>query len=287
MIEEDIKYIRDRGFIGLQSEMCYDFATHGPNYYLAAKMLWDTELTRDEIMADYYRAGFGPAADDVAEYYDIFERRLASLGADARGASSTNTNNLAAQFDAETVAAARAALDRAYTRTDDPEIVTRLDFVRIGLEYTDSTARLVGLLKKLNGSGMAFSRLEPELIDPTPERKQVMDWVMEAKALHDRRWEVIESQGQLPALHRAALDYFEGRSGWGNSLQARYDILADEAGRFQELPLAWRFAVEGEEQGEAANWQATDLDDSGWELIDTNRPWEKQGREGFDGIRAG
>ncbi len=284
MIEEDIKYIRDRGFIGLQSEMCYDFATHGPNYYVAAKLLWDTDLTREEILADYYRAGFGPAADDVAEYFDIFERRLASLGADACGAGSSNVNSLAAQFDADTVAAARAALDRAYTRTDDAIFTARLDFFRSGLEYTDATARLVGLLKKLNGAGMAFSRLDPDMTTPPPDRKQVMDWVMQAKALHDRRWEIIESQGQLPALHRAALDYFEGRCHWGDGLQARYDILADEAGRFQELPLAWRFAVEGQGQGEAAGWQATDFDDSGWHLINTNQPWEKQGHEGFDGV---
>ncbi|MCD6362034.1 MAG: DUF4838 domain-containing protein [Armatimonadetes bacterium] len=284
MIEEDIKYIRDRGFIGLQSEMCRDFATHGPNYYLAAKLLWDTDRTREEILDDYYRAGFGPAADDVAEYFDIFERRLASLGADARGAGSSNVNNLPMQFDPDTVAAARAALERAYTRTDDPTITARLDFIRIGLEYTDTTARLIELLRKLNGAGMSFSRLEPEITTPPPDRRQVVDWVLQAKALNDRRWEIIESQGKLPALHRPALDYFEERTHWGANLQARYEILADEAGRFQELPLAWRFAIEGEGDGEAAGWHLPDFDDSGWGTINTNQPWEKQGHEGFNGV---
>gem|GEM_PF-2332759 len=284
MIEEDIKYIRDRGFVGLQSEMCYDFATHGPNYYVAAKMLWDTDSTRDQILADYYRSGFGPAANDVAEYFDIFERRLASLGAAACGSGSSNVDNLAMQFDEDTVAAARAALDQAYTRVDDDIITARLDFIRIGLEYTDATARLIGLLKKLNGAGMAFARLDPQMTTPPPNRRQVLSWLLEAKTLHDRRWETIESQGKLPALHRAALDYSESKNRWGKTLQAHYDMLADETGRFQELPLSWRFAVEDTDQGEAAGWHKVDHDDATWDSIDTNRPWEKQGHEGLDGV---
>ncbi|MFW5869130.1 MAG: DUF4838 domain-containing protein, partial [Armatimonadota bacterium] len=148
-IEEEIAYLEDHGFIGMNSEMSRNFATHAPNYYLAARMLWDTSLTREEVLADFYESGFGPAADDVAEYFDIFERRLEELGAAAAGAGSRNIMDVPDQFDAQTRAEARAALERAYAKTDDPTITARLDFVRIGLDYADITCETMRLLEKI------------------------------------------------------------------------------------------------------------------------------------------
>lgn len=284
LIEQEVGYLKQRGFIGLNSEMCDDFSTHGPNYYLAARLIWDTSLTREEVLGDYYRAGFGPAAADVAEYYDIFERRLEELGPEATGSGSANRAKLPMQFSPETIAAARAALDRAYARTDDPTIRARLDFVKLGLEYTDVTTQLMRLAGQLNSAGMSLGIVESVPLEQQPTEQEFMAWLREALALHERRWQIIDGQGDLPALHRPALQEAENQGRWGERIRERLAIVADEAGRYFDLPLQWRFAIEGEGQGEAAGWQREDFDDSGWALIGTSVPWERQGYEGFDGV---
>lgn len=132
----------------------------------------------------------------------------------------------------------RAALERAYTRTNDPAILVRLDFVRIGLQCTDAAAHLVGVLKKLNGAGMAFSHLNPELTVPAPDRNQVMDWVIRAKSLHERAWQTIDSQGRLPALHRPALEFFEQSARWGETIEGVHSVSATV---FVHRPGTWWF----------------------------------------------
>ena len=283
-IEQEVAYLKDRGFIGLNSEMCRDFSTHGPNYYLAARMIWDTSLTRDEVLGDYYRAGFGPAADDVAEYYDIFEQRLADLGADAAGTGSRNIGRLPEQFDQPTVDRARVALERAYTRTDDPTIRERLDFVKIGLDYTDVTCRLMRVCSNLNAAGMSLGIVRATELDELPTEQEFIGWLNEAQRLNERRWEIINGQGELPALHTPALEEQENRGRWGENITNRLAILQDEAGRYFQLPLHWQFAIEGEGDGEAVGWQQPDFDDGDWETLATNRVWEDQGHEDFDGV---
>ncbi len=284
LIEQEVAYLKDRGFIGLDSEMCDNFSTHGPNYYLAARMIWDTSLTREEVLSDYYRAGFGPAADDVAEYYDIFETRLEQLGPDATGSGNANRAKLPMQFDPETLARARAALERAYTRTDDRTIHARLDFVKIGLEYTEVTTELMRIAGRLNSSGMSLGIVESVPIDRQPSEEELIAWLKEALALHERRWALIDGQGDLPALHRPALLEAEEQGRWGEGIAERLTVVADEAGRFFELPLQWHFQVEGEGQGEATGWHLPEFDHDAWPLIGTSVPWERQGYEGFDGV---
>ena len=284
LIEEDIKYLKARGFIGMNSEMCRDFATHGPNYYLAARLLWDTRRTRREILDDYYRSGFGPAAGDVAEYFDVFERRLASLGRVASGTGSRNINSLAGQFDASTIASARRALDRAYAKTADPTLRARLDFVRMGWDYTDVTSRLLALGHGLNAAGMSLSPLDPAVRERTPSKREFMAMLKEAKRLNDRRWLIIRGQGDLPVVHTPALEFAEKRYRWTEQLNTRCDILANESGRYHLLPLRWRFHVEKAGDGETRGWHRADFDGSKWRTLKTNQIWEKQGLKGFDGV---
>lgn len=284
LIEQEVAYLKEHGFIGLNSEMSDNFSTHGPNYYLAARMIWDTSLTREEVLGDYFRAGFGPAAEDVAEYYDIYERRLEELGPEATGSGSSNRAKLPMQFDPETLARARAALQRAYAKTDDPTITARLDFVRIGLEYTEVTTELMRIAGKLNSAGMSLGIVQSVELEAQPTEEEFAAWLKEALALHERRWEIIESQGDLPALHRPALEEAENQGRWGERIRERLTIVRDEAGRYFDLPLEWRFAIEEEGEGEAAGWHRAEFDDSEWGMIGTSVPWERQGYEGFDGV---
>ncbi|MCK5844760.1 MAG: DUF4838 domain-containing protein [Victivallales bacterium] len=285
LIDEDIKYLEKHNFLGVNSECCLNFSTCGVNYYLATRLLWNPELTRDEILDDYYTAGFGPAAADVAEYFDIFERRLASLGAYAAGSGNANIDHLDVEFDPETLLCAKKNLDAAYAKTIDPTIKKRLDFIKIGYDYTETTSKLITLLKKLKATGMTFSRLSSAKLDKEPSREEIIAMLDEAIALHNKRWRIIDSQGALPALHIPELKHAAAHDRWGKELLSRYKLIfAGVAGKLLKLPLEWRFKVEKPEDGVAKGWQKPDFQDKDWELLKTNMPWEKQGHPALDGV---
>ena len=48
----------------MKGESAKNFATQGPNYYLASHMMWNPEIDADKVMDRFYKA-FGPAADDI------------------------------------------------------------------------------------------------------------------------------------------------------------------------------------------------------------------------------
>ena len=284
-IDEDINFIKDHNFIGVHSEATLNFATGGVNYYFVAKKLWNPNLTRAEILDDYYKSGFGPAAADVAEYFDIFERRLATLGAYAAGSGSANVDHLDVEFDLKTIAKAKKSLDRAYAKTDDKEIRKRLDFVKFGYDYTVTTSRLIGLLKILNATGMSFSRLSMAKLEKELDSREISAILKEALNLHIRRWKLIDSQGTKPGVHVQHLRYQKSRDHWGELLANRLRLMtAAESGKALELPLKWRFKIEAPTPGAIPDWHKIDYPDGNWTLIDTNRVWERQGYQNFDGV---
>lgn len=46
----------------------------------------------------------------------------------------------------------------------------------------------------------------------------------------------------------------------------------------------WSFRLDPKDEGAAAGWMAPDLDETGWETINTGDNWEPQGHSGYDGI---
>jgi hypothetical protein len=53
----------------------HQWANNGLNYWMLAKLLWDPAANVDDLLDDYCRAGFGPAAERVKEYFLAVERR--------------------------------------------------------------------------------------------------------------------------------------------------------------------------------------------------------------------
>ena len=49
------------------------------------------------------------------------------------------------------------------------------------------------------------------------------------------------------------------------------------------LPLEWKFSTDPDQSGEERGFTRPDYDDSAWETIRTDRPWEEQGHPGYNG----
>lgn len=71
---EDFKWLANHNWMGIFIDTNHeDWATCGPQYYLMALMAWDPNRDGHVIMDDYYRRGFGPAAEEVKEYFNCVQ----------------------------------------------------------------------------------------------------------------------------------------------------------------------------------------------------------------------
>ncbi len=149
--------------IDIDTMMTNSWASHGPQYYLAAAMVWTPHADYRVIMDDYYKRAFGPAAEPIREYYQLFEnlydylgvyyprwspqRHLGSLYRELRippnepGDTEKHLGIPAAELKKENARPiedrAAALLDEARRKAQgaDPVYLKRIEFVAVGLAF--------------------------------------------------------------------------------------------------------------------------------------------------------
>ncbi len=153
-LANDIKHLYQTGMIGTDIDTFgQDWATLGLNYYMVPKLLWDPAADPEEIILDYCRTGFGPAASAVREYFaeveKISARAAQEVSARAKANAMADADNddpakgklhwgaFVAAYTQENFVHLNAILDRAQQAAQtDETIVKRVDFLRAGLKFT-------------------------------------------------------------------------------------------------------------------------------------------------------
>lgn len=132
---EDFRYLANHSMMGTDFDSCcHNWATQGLNYYVVARLHWNPEQNVDAIVDDYCKSGFGPAAKSVRRYFDRLELLLDDAAAKDKKPVSV--------FTPEALAGLRKDLEQA--RKDagsDAVIVKRIDFLEVGLRWTEIEAR--------------------------------------------------------------------------------------------------------------------------------------------------
>ena len=147
-LAEDVRYMARNSLIGTDFDSCaHNWATQGLNYYVLARLLWDADRDVDELIDDYCRAGFGPAASDVKAYL----MRIEALSNEI----ATKGGAITAPYTPEAIAELRSFLDSAHNKTTgDPAALRRIRFLRFGLDFTDLQAASYRLLDETNAKGL-------------------------------------------------------------------------------------------------------------------------------------
>lgn len=127
---EDFRKLSNSGMMGTDFDACcHNWATQGLNYYVVARLHWNPEQKVDDLVDDYCRAGFGPAAPAVRRYFDRLEAVMNEAAAKKLKAS--------AAFTPEAIAGQRMELDAARKEAaSDAVVARRLDFLELGLRWT-------------------------------------------------------------------------------------------------------------------------------------------------------
>ena len=74
LIKDSVSSFRDMGVRHYQTQAGSGFATNGLNLWILAKVLWDPSVDVDQALTLYCRKAFGPAADAMCRYYNLFRQ---------------------------------------------------------------------------------------------------------------------------------------------------------------------------------------------------------------------
>ncbi len=137
---ENFQFLAECDIIGIYVDNVWEhWATQGPLYYVLAQLTWDPSKDGHAVLEDYYRRGFGPAADEIKSYWKLMEEtRNAFVDASGSWRVRNHYDELPEFYDDNLFSRAEEILDRAANQAADaPEIYSRrAAFVRAGLDYT-------------------------------------------------------------------------------------------------------------------------------------------------------
>lgn len=187
-LAQDVRHLAQRGMHATDFDCIMDnWAGQGLNYYILAKALWDPDIDVDAVIDDYCRAGFGPAADHIKNYFLELEK-VTGIGD-------------CTVFTPEVCGRLSAHLDAADKAADNDDIIRRrIVFLRRGFEIAELQGQIYPLLEKCKSKDT-----------PPAEAKQAQD---EMNRLLERKfllmWDII--QNDTLAVNVAYMCFGE----WGN-----------------------------------------------------------------------
>lgn len=133
-IARDIPWLHGRGDIGLYTQFRTSNAwTLYPNYWIAARLLWDHTADADALFDQMCADLYGPAGPAVREYYRVMEDAMAGCdehfaGTFMRFGRLVFTDSVLAQMGRR--------LEEARVATEDPTIRARLAKLELSYDYT-------------------------------------------------------------------------------------------------------------------------------------------------------
>ncbi|OGV52854.1 MAG: hypothetical protein A2017_16960 [Lentisphaerae bacterium GWF2_44_16] len=234
-IREFMPFMYKNGLLGMHGEAQKNFATQGPNYYLAAHLMWNPESDSDKILERYYKA-FGPAANYIKGYYDTFEKSIQE-NQKCDFAYLALINSWPEIFPEKTVSQAGEYIQKAKDAVkDNPIYAERVRLVDIGYEYTKNMLELLGIYRKLGRAGVPlwcfgyqgaiaefkFWKTLPEMPnawvefwkkhpDEPLEKEEKIKLLKRALHLGNERERILTENANLPVVSIGMYNYFKTR----------------------------------------------------------------------------
>ena len=161
-IANSIRFLNSFGIKYYQTQSGDEFAINGLNYYVTAKLLWDTSQNEDDILNDFYSNAFGSAADAIKAFHTRLQSAWSIATADGIdvNCSSLKKTRLLELFTPELIEACNNDLKTARERADTDMIKDRIDFYQKGLRFTELTVNAVRAAKQIEKKGIDLFPLD-------------------------------------------------------------------------------------------------------------------------------
>jgi len=254
-LEPDMRYFKRRGVWGFWTEANNSWMITHLNYYVRAKLMWDTEQSVANLVRDYCERFYGRAADPVERYMWTLETAVSETHVHETWGRLTPWRHI---LSAETVEKLDSLMAEAQR-----------------LAKTRQERQRVHVLERVHAHMMAYLKMERAVADG--EFKEGVAWADAMLAIRDDVAKVDPALlPHTPEWCRNSKTTLE----WHRNL---YEKLADRAGGERGelvvlLPRQWEFKRDPEDVGVFYQWY---LPDQGgpWDMIDTTSYWQAQGHQ--------
>jgi len=149
LLAEDLRHSKRIGLVAMHTEAYPYWSNYGPMIYLQARMMWDVSLDEDELLAEFFEKLYGPAAPEMAAFYEELEQTWVSP---REGKWFAGIGSAAQQCDIYTLDGLRALerhLRNASRLAPDGIVSDRVAYVRQCFEYPALFIRGWLIAKKL------------------------------------------------------------------------------------------------------------------------------------------
>jgi hypothetical protein len=167
-LAEDIRRGARDGMIAADFDtLVHHWGAQGIDYYVLAKVLWNPEADFEEIVADYCRSGFGPAALVIRAYYDALEKVTNDISAHDVGYDYSDIAlTLATIVEPETWDELGIHLENAKSlAAGDEDILKRIDFVEVGLRYAILQSKALRAVQAAGNGDLIAEEAKRDAID--------------------------------------------------------------------------------------------------------------------------
>jgi len=137
MLRRDLPYMHRSNVAGVATQWDHNYANNGLGQYVATKLLWNSRLSVDELLSDFYEKAYAEAADPMRRYHERLETTLEQSGVHV--AEQRGYRTMLQFLSPELLAGCAADLEAARTAVRDPEAAQRVALMAKGFDY----ARLV------------------------------------------------------------------------------------------------------------------------------------------------
>jgi hypothetical protein len=142
-LADTMRFMADNGTLATDFDsVIHNWAVHGLNYYVTARLNWNPYLSADEILDDYCTSGFGEGAAAARRYF----LKIQEIAADEKRT-----------YTPEVIRQLRGLLNEADRAAGNDETVrSRIAFLRLGLNFTDLQMTINRVVEQARAKDPAF-----------------------------------------------------------------------------------------------------------------------------------
>lgn len=191
---EDFKFLANNNCVGISVDTLPQvWSTQGLQIYLMAKLTYDPMQDGQAILDDYYTRGFGPAASDVRQYYDVLQKAHdMMLGKIAHSSAKAKESVIFSgqAFNIEVMQEAAALLDAAAQKVKHTpgKYAARVAFLRAGCDFVTVQTRIITLMTQIRESEGKDTQAVAQAIALCEQREQMFKDHYADFALKYARW---------------------------------------------------------------------------------------------------
>jgi len=279
-----LKYAQTHNMLGTDFDtLLGHWATHGPWYYLVARIQARPDLSVEQVIQEYADA-FGPASADVRKYVDYWETytvhyrdEIKKHSERFRGGSRAALRLMPQVFTEEVLAPAEQFLADGLKKVAnaDPMFARRIRFLQEGIRHVRMTRDAV--------------RYGDQVGTVRGIRANALKAVAAAKALRAYRKTIEDSFVDWT-------EYCDSKEiGIGDYTGLRLAVALGDRSPIAVLPPAWYFQFDPQDAGEKEGWFKLEFDPRGrkwaralvyrwWERNNVGIEWKKKHGKDYDGV---